>query len=686
MRSPWLQSLLARRCRTRHKSLLRVPFIGRQGVLTTLGVRLREATEGGQVFVVLQGPAGSGKSALLEEFMARYCQSSAVLLVTVNAADCLLAQDVFASLLADLRARSHQIMQKMYRDTRRLRSLKGLNWDDADFTRMIAGTDRAQTGQGGAPLASLLARVRQHPWAVAAATALDGLNRMGDAALRDPQQRWADLMGSIRARIEAGKAALVVVIDQVDSLEEVPKGAAQGEPVHAAWAAFADILSQARVPALVVWAGLAEAVEPVRSGLSGQVELATCALEPLIGEEQERLCQQLTRCLPSTTRTAWREALKGTHDTHLPAWLYLAAAAAAAEDGTPQTLRALVREDAGALVNRVLRRIARDHPDAAALWDELLEAWAFLPPGKLVGIEAFMIRCADDAASPDPAALRAGIERLLGQGVRYGLLRHDPYRMQYTTGHTGIQASLQSFLHPDPAARWQRKRLWRLAAAILAHVHEGQRARLPALAELVEAVAPADDATWNLALLTPFRRLLAICGVVERQRMAMALGGFSSPLSVALLSFMLRDAEGRVRSAAVQSLADLALPQAAAVLIEALADDNSDVRWIATRALGDLTGSSVVDALIPMLTDEDKEVGRVAAEALGRQADRRAVPHLIAALRESYPLLRESAALALGHLADARAMSALRDLMGDDSPQVRRSTEHALSRITRTPH
>ena len=156
-----------------------------------------------------------------------------------------------------------------------------------------------------------------------------------------------------------------------------------------------------------------------------------------------------------------------------------------------------------------------------------------------------MIRCTDEASPPDPAALRAGIEKLLGQGVRYGLLHHDPFSMRYTTGHTGIQASLQSFLHPDPTVRRQRARLRRLAAAILSHVHEGQRARLPALAGLVDGIPLADDDLWNVALLAPFHRLLATCGIVERQRMATALGGLSTPLVVALLRFMLHDAEGR---------------------------------------------------------------------------------------------------------------------------------------------
>ena len=681
MRLPWLQSLLTRGRRTRHKPLLRVPFIGREAVLAELDAGLRLATQGRQVFVVLQGSAGSGKSALLEEFVARRCQPSEVLLVQVNAADCLLAQDVFASLLAALRARSQQIVQKAYRDTRRLRSLKGLNWDDADFTRMVAGTDRAESGQSAAPLASLLARVRQHPWAVGSATALEGLNRAGDAALRDPQRSWTDLIVSMRDRMEAVKAVLVVVIDQVDGGWDLPAGIVQAEPVHAAWASFVEALNRARMPVLVVWAGPAEAVEPIRQALSEGTTLTTCTLEPLAGEERKRLHQQLARCLSSAVRTPWREALSEVRDAHALAWPFLAAAAAVAEDAAAQTVRDLVRDDTDALVGRIMRRIARDHSDAAPLWHELLEAWAFLPPGKQVGVEEFMIRCSDEASPPDPAALRAGIEKLLGQGVRYGLLHHDPYSMRYTTGHTGLQASLQSFLHPDPTARRQRARLRRLAAAILSHVYEGQRARLPALAGLVDGIPLADDDLWNVALLTPFHRLLATCGIVERQRMAMALGGFSTPLAVPLLRFMLHDAEGRVRSAAVQSLADVALPQTAAVLIEALADGNSDVRWIATCALGNLAGADVVRALIPMLIDEDKEVGRIAAEALGRQGDRRAVPHLIAALREHYPLLRESAALALGHLADERAVSALRDLLGDGNPQVRRSAERALSRF-----
>ena len=682
MRLSWFSDFLKRRQRRRHKPILRAPFVGREDVLNILDARLREATDGGQVFVVLEGPAGSGKSALLEEFLARRCRSNAVLSLMVNAADFVLADDVFVELLAALQRRSQQITGTMYRDTRRLRTLKGLNWEEAEFTRMVARPETAQTGRGTAPLASLLARVRQHPWAAGAAAALDGLNRTPEEARLLPQQRFVDLMGAMRDRIEPGNAVMVVVIDQVDGTENAPVDAAPTESVQPDWGAFAKALTGARMPSLVVWAGPAEGVAPVRKSLPAEATPTTCVLESLAGDEWERLCQQVARCLPAAVRTPWQEALDVESSGRSASWLFLAASAAVAQDRGAQTPRELVTDNIEALVSRIVRRIARDHADAASLWDELLDAWAFLPPNKQIGVEQFMIRCADDASRPDPADLRAAIENLLGQSVRYGLLHHDPYSARYTTGCTDIQASLQAFMHPDPASRRQWLRIRRLAGAILARTQDGQRAPLAAMANLVGAATQDDDGLWNRALLTPFRRLLATCRADERKRMALALGGFYSPLAVALLRIMLRDAEGRVRSAAAQSLADLAMPQTSGVLIEALADPNSDVRWIATRALGGLSGADTVNALIPMLTDEDYEVSRVAAEGLGHQADLRAVPHLIAALRESYPLLRESAVLALDRLADKRAVPALRGMLNDENQQVRQSARSTLERLT----
>lgn len=681
MRLPWFNGFIRGRYRRRRRPILSVPFIGREDVLTTLDARLQEATNGVQAFVALEGAAGSGKSALLEEFLARRCRSNAVLPLALNAADFLLAEDVFLSLFAAVQKRSKQITEKMFRDTRRLRALKGLNWEEAEFTRMVAGPSAAQTGRRMAPQASLLARLRQHPWAAGAAVALETLKRTPEGTGLEPQQRFVDLMGSMRDRLEPGGSVMVVVIDQVDGTGDVPDGSAPSQSVEPDWGAFVGALIASRMPCLVVWAGSAKGVESVRRSLPAEAALTTCVLEPLADNEWERLCQQVARCLPAAMRSSWQKNLGGGSNGRPVSWLFLAAAAAVAEYSDPQTHRELVREDAGALVSRIVRRIGRDHADLASLWDELLDAWAFLPPSKPVGVEEIMIRCADDALRPDAADLRADIEKLLAQGARYGLLHYDPYSAHYATGCTDIQASLQAFMHPDPVSRRQWSKTRCLAAGILTRARHGQRAQLAAMAGLVGAAGKDDGDLWNRALLTPFHRLLASCRVDERQRAALALGGLTSPLAVALLRSLLRDSEGRVRSAAVQSLADLSLPQATGVLIEALADANSDVRWIATRALGDLPGAGTVNALIPMLTDEDNEVGRVAAEALGRQADPRSVPHLIAALRESYPLLRESAALALGRLADERAVPALRDMLNDENLQVRQSARSALEHL-----
>ena len=152
MRLPRFDDFPTRRYRRRRKPFLRVPFVGREHLLATLDARLREATDGGQAFVVLEGPAGSGKSALLEEFLARRCRSTAVLPLVGECSGLPVAEDVFITLLVALQSRSRQITEKLFRDTRRLRTLKGLNWEEAEFTRVIAalGAEAGGPRSGGA--------------------------------------------------------------------------------------------------------------------------------------------------------------------------------------------------------------------------------------------------------------------------------------------------------------------------------------------------------------------------------------------------------------------------------------------------------------------------------------------------------------------------------------------------------
>jgi hypothetical protein len=316
------------------------------------------------------------------------------------------------------------------------------------------------------------------------------------------------------------------------------------------------------------------------------------------------------------------------------------------------------------------------------LFRQILEACAFMPPGKHFVVDDLLPLCDFAGLGLAPVTGRTHLEMLLGQCTRYGLLRYDPYAARYTLGHSAIQEALQGLVYPDVSARQQMARQRRLAAALLQQVQQGERVELTALAQHVEAAyGAAARELFAPLVVVPFRRLLPTCTKEERQRMAITLGGLATALAVDLIRCLVHDEDGQVRSSAVQSLADLAREETVPVLLEALHDSNSDVRWIATRALGQMPGTTAVDALIPMLTDEDKEVGRIAAEGLGLQGDRRAVPHLIAAIRENYPLLRESAILALGQLADQRAIPALQDVLHDANQQVRRSAEVVLARF-----
>src|SRR5262245_38186240 len=107
MRIPWSST-----SRRRHyRPLLQVPFVGQQAVLTALATHLQTAQHGTVQCVTLAGQAGSGKSALLEEFRFLHGAKPGVLLLQLNAADCLLNYDVYRQLCTALQSYSEQILQ-----------------------------------------------------------------------------------------------------------------------------------------------------------------------------------------------------------------------------------------------------------------------------------------------------------------------------------------------------------------------------------------------------------------------------------------------------------------------------------------------------------------------------------------------------------------------------------------------
>jgi len=684
MRFPW--SSTSRRVRP--KPLLQVPFVGQAAVLAALASHVQTAQHGAVQFVTLTGEAGSGKSALLEEFLFLHCTTPGVLLLQLNVAACLREAEFYRQLCAALQTRGEHVLQTVYNATKRVRKALALHWDEAEFRQVLASTDWAQlheasptrqsrAGRAPTPVAQLLASVQEHPWAIGAAAMLGVMGRgvTGSTPQRLWAQRWAASLRALQARYRPGDAVMVLAIDQL------PPGA----PFD--WQAFAEATAAAQLPLLVIWTGTADSLEPVHQALQGRMSVAECRLEQLAGEEHQRLLRQALRRLPRVVQTSWSRALTTADTATLsPGWLLLATTCAAAMAETSSlgvaSLSALTRADMTTLVSQLVDRIRQRYPAQAPLFCQLLEACAFMPPGTQCVVDDLLPWCDFAGLGLDAVTGRTNLETLLGQCVRYGLLRFDPYAARYTLGHSTLLEALQCLAYPDASVRRQVARQRYLAAAILHYVQQGERAALEELAAHVEAEygAAACEILAPVAIV-PFRRLLPTCTQEERQRMANALGGLRSALAVDLLRCLVHDESGQVRSGAVQSLADLAREETLPVLLEALKDSNSDVRWIATQALGQMSGSTAVDALIPMLTDEDKEVGRIAAEGLGRQGDRRAVPHLIAAMRESYPLLRESAIAALGQLADRRALPALQEVLQDANQQVRRSAERALARF-----
>src|SRR5215475_14524096 len=372
MRFPWSST-----SRRRHyKPLLQVPFVGQQAVLTTLATHLQTAQKGTVQCVTVTGQAGSGKSALLEEFIFRYCTKPDVLLLQLNAADCLLDHAVYRQLCAALQSHSEQILQKVYTATQRVRKTLALRWDEAEFRQVLASTDWAQLheasprtssvpGPASTPLAPLLVSMQEHPWAIGAAAVLgvSGRGGAGSTMQRVWEQRWLMFLRALRARHRPGEAVIVLVIDQV------PPGASGLTPggMGAAcdWQRFTTHTAAEQLPLLIVWAGPADGLQPIHQALRGAMPLTEYEIEPLVDEDQQHFIRQAVRSLPRRLQTPWSQALAAAGDVSVvPGRFLLAATCAATMSARPDvhSLASLVQADSAALVSQLIEMICQRHP------------------------------------------------------------------------------------------------------------------------------------------------------------------------------------------------------------------------------------------------------------------------------------------------------------------------------------
>lgn len=697
MRFPWS----SKSRRVRHKPIVQTPFVGRESMCAVLDRHLQAAREGTSQYVGLVGPSGMGKSALLTEFVLMHRVSPEVLMVQLHAGDCLIESEFYIHVFDALRAQSENVLKRLFNDTKRLRKTLSVNWDETEFCHILTSVDWAQfqesssheaqrSGMRSDPLRQLFTVVREHPWAVGAATILDIVTReMPRQELLTPGvQRWAALLETVQSRRLPENTALVLVIDQLlDGLTSHPD-AMQRWTHH--WRKFVEISREYGLPLLIVWGGTSDSLQPVQQGVSDVVDLTLHPLEALQEKDCQELIQRLQRALPRPAQRPWQQWVTAPAERfRQPGFLLLATTWLASVAETQKGADAIVlpgeQANETALINDLVEAIAQRHAEARAFFQQLMGAWAFLPPGKAFKVEEILPLCDLDALGLDPVAGRTTLETLLGECVRYGLLRYDTYDDRYITNHGRVQEVLQQLVCPEAHARRVMSGQRQLAAAITRQVQRGDREALRELAPLIELEGGAEAGSLASYIATPLRRILTWSSKEERQLIAHALGKLRSPLAADLLMIMLNDQEAEVRSRAAQSLADLEGLATCPALLKACRDLNSDVRWIAASALGKIDERTTVDALIDMLTDEDKEVGRIAAEGLGMKGDARAVPHLIDAVHDNYPLLRESAAMALGQLADRRALPALQELLQDTNRQVRRSAQEALTQFSASP-
>jgi hypothetical protein len=696
MRFPW--SSESRRVRRvhYHKSLVQVPFLGRETLLDSFDAHLQAAQDGVPQYVLLEGAAGSGKSSLLTEFTLLRCRSAKVLVSRVNADGCVSDWACSAQLFDALQERSEAVLKRLYDDSKRIRKALSTDWDEEAFRGFLMAADWGEL-QGTATgatrdareradvLTQLLLLVREHPWGVGAATILDWSMRsphgQSDASMW--QRQWVAMLEALKAQGLPSGAALVLVFDQLDSDFQI----GQDAPSQWAsfWQAFIDTIETTSLPVLVMWAGSAAATAPVRQALDGHPTAVTYQLEALAAADEEQFLRRLQRALPREAHAAWQQCLSkmDSEARRSPGHVLLAATSVAAHVEVQKKSRSQssdvpsgIEQSIDVLVQASREGYAAD----AAVFDQCLEVLAFLPPATSWTVDEMMQLCHLETLGLGPADGRGALEALLGVWVRYGLLQYDRFGESYTTGQSLIQDGLRRRLYPNETARLEVTSRRYTASSLLAMIQKGDTTALSALC------APFQGQVEHLSgcasvILPAFRNMVYTMTQHERLQVATVLAFLPAPFVTDMLQGLMRDEDDQVRSRAVQSLTELDGVDTFPLLLEALNDANSDVRWIATRALIDVDTAATVDALIRLLTDEDKEVGRVAAEGLGRRGDQRAVPHLIEAMQDRYPLLRESAAVALGLLADQRAVPALQEGLADDSPKVRRSAEAALARF-----
>lgn len=154
---------------------------------------------------------------------------------------------------------------------------------------------------------------------------------------------------------------------------------------------------------------------------------------------------------------------------------------------------------------------------------------------------------------------------------------------------------------------------------------------------------------------------------------AASAGGRSVPID--LLAAAMRDPSAKVRSKAVQIVAEHGV-EAAVPLVEKLLDDPSDeVRMSAVQSLGCFPAISSVslEKLKSLLTDSSPLVRIETLEVLASFGDKDALPAIAQLLNDADPLVRASAARSIATLGGLSYIRAIEDALGSEKDDSARA-------------
>jgi HEAT repeat protein len=171
--------------------------------------------------------------------------------------------------------------------------------------------------------------------------------------------------------------------------------------------------------------------------------------------------------------------------------------------------------------------------------------------------------------------------------------------------------------------------------------------------------------------------------VPARASVARHLYGFSWYSAEPLIRLALKDADYRVREAAVYALCDLRELNAYTLLVDVLKNEEDDVRAAAAWGLRDCQDPAAVPVLKIALEAKDPDVRIKALEALGANDNPEAMPVVREAMNDPEPEVKYAATLSLLELAGERWLQELSGIIGRTSgvtlQQVLRGFFHATN-------